>query len=350
MAAVTQRARVHVRSPRVGEGARIARLWRELWEAHEGWGGYPGTRDTQVYAQLSVRLDEDARVRGGNPTLGRHIHLVADAGEGPCGQVEGWMDQHGGESGTPLTCEVRSLIVTDSARRGGVGLALLQSLGAVAGTLAGRTPCVLAAEVLEPNPAQSFYLGAGYVPVSYTARLPVSQEPRRPESSIRARLATPEDATPIACLEAVLAVRRRAAGDTRFDGPRPVDPMLLAAIAANLEGNSGEPSRDPETLLAVDGGGTVRGMASFTAHGLELPFVPLRRAIVGRFALDPDWAQGPLVAELVGLGRRLASLQRAQYVELTDLSPPSTELYDAALATGAAAWSRIMTRPWVKGA
>jgi GNAT superfamily N-acetyltransferase len=348
VAALTQSARVLVRAPRVGEGARISQLWRELWDAHENWGGYPGSRDPLVYSQLGVRLDDDARVRGGNPTLGRHIHLVADAGAGPCGQVEGWMDQHGGEQGTPLTCEVRSLIVTESARRSGVGRMLLQSLAMVAGTLAGRTPCVLAAEVLEPNPARSFYLGAGYVPVSYSARLPVALEPRRPESSIRARLATPDDATAIACLESVLATRRRAAGDTRFDGPRPIDPILLAAIVANLEGDAGEPSRDPDTLLAVDGAGTVRGMASFTAHGLELPFQPLRRAIVGRFALDPDWAPDPLVAELVGLGRRLAALQKAHYVELTDLSAPGTDLHDAAIGTGAVAWSRIMTKAWVK--
>jgi GNAT superfamily N-acetyltransferase len=343
MAALNQTARAHVRAPRVGEGTQIASLWRELWEAHESWGGYPGSRDAQVYAQLGARLDDDARVRGGNPVLGRHIHLVADVGGGPCGQVEGWLDQQGGHVATPITCEVRSLVVSEKERRAGVGRALLRALAAVARALAGRSACVLAAEVLEPNPAHEFYRSLGYAPVAWSARLPAFSDPSRPISSITARLATPEDATAIACLEAVLASRRRGAGDIRFDAPRAVDPQLIAAIVSNLESDAGEPSRDPETIVAVDGAGAVRGMASFTAHGLESPFLPIRRALVGRFALDPDWAADPLVAELVELGRRLAVLQRAQYVELTDLSAPGTDLYDAVLATGAAAWSRVVT-------
>jgi GNAT superfamily N-acetyltransferase len=343
MAALNQTARLHVRAPKVGEGAQIASLWRELWEAHESWGGYPGSRDDRVYAHLGSRLDDDARVRAGNPVLGRHIHLIADLGGGPCAQVEGWLDQHGGQVATPITCEVRSLIVSSQERRAGVGRILLKALGAVARALAGRSPCVLAAEVLEPNPAQAFYARLGYVPVAWCARLPALSDPVRPLSSITARLATPEDATAIACLEAILASRRRDAGDMRFDGPRAIDPQLIAAIVANLESDAGEPARDPETIVAVDGAGAVRGMASFTAHGLESPFLPVRRALVGRFALDPDWAADPLVAELVGLGRRLAVLQRAQYVELTDLSAPGTDLYDAILSTGAATWSRIVT-------
>ncbi len=343
MAALNLSSRLHVRAPRIGEGAQIAALWRELWEAHESWGGYPGSRDDKVYAQLGTRLDDDARVRAGNPVLGRHIHLVADVGDGPCGQVEGWLDQHGGQVATPITCEVRSLIVSARERRTGVGRVLLKALAAVARALAGRSVCVLAAEVLEPNPAHEFYTRLGYAPVAWSARLPALSDPARPLSSITARLATPDDATAIACLEAILATRRRNAGDTRFDGPRPIDPHLIAAIVANLEGD-GEPARDPETIVAVDGAGEVRGMASFTAHGLESPFLPIRRALVGRFALDPDWAPDPLVAELVGLGRRLAVLQRAQYVELTDLSAPGTDLYDAVLATGAIAWSRVVTQ------
>jgi GNAT superfamily N-acetyltransferase len=297
-----------------------------------------------VYDQLGTRLDDDARARAGNPTLGRHIHLVADLGAGPCGQVEGWLDQHGGDAATPLTCEVRSLIVSAKARRAGVGRALLNALAAVARALAGRAACVLAAEVLDPNPAQTFYSRVGYLPVAWSARLSGSAEPKHPISSINARLATPDDATAIACLESVLASRRRAAGDVRFDAPRAVDSTLISAIAANLEGDIGESARDPETLLAVDASGTVRGMASFTAHGLEAPFLPMRRALVGRFALDPDWAPDPLVAELVGLGRRLAVLQRAQYIELTDLSAPGTDLYDAVIATGAIPWSRVVTK------
>jgi hypothetical protein len=72
--------------------------------------------------------------------------------------------------------------------------------------------------------------------------------------------------------------------------------------------------------------------------------LPLRRALLGRFALDSAWPCGPLVAALVEHGTRLAASHGAQYVELTDLSAPGTELHAAVLATGAAPWSRVVTR------
>ena len=75
-----------VRAANPDEGRAIAGLWRELWDAHEAWGGYAGTRDTRVYEQLAQRLSEDARVRGGQPILGRHIHLVASTEAGAVGQ------------------------------------------------------------------------------------------------------------------------------------------------------------------------------------------------------------------------------------------------------------------------
>jgi hypothetical protein len=52
----------------------------------------------------------------------------------------------------------------------------------------------------------------------------------------------------------------------------------------------------------------------------------------------------PLVATLVSFGCRLALSHGAQQVELTDLSAPGTPLHDAALATGARPWSRVVTR------
>ncbi|MBV9945512.1 MAG: hypothetical protein JOZ69_01535, partial [Myxococcales bacterium] len=116
MAALTRSSGVSVRAAIPGEGATVAGLWRELWEAHEGWGGYPGSRDPRVYAQLAHRLDDDARVRAGHPILGRHVHLIADVGGVACGQVEGWFERHGVDVGTPFTCEVRSLVVTERAR------------------------------------------------------------------------------------------------------------------------------------------------------------------------------------------------------------------------------------------
>ena len=57
MAALTRPAQLVVRAAFPGEGAAVAALWRELWDAHEAWGGYPGSRDPRVYAQLAHRLD-----------------------------------------------------------------------------------------------------------------------------------------------------------------------------------------------------------------------------------------------------------------------------------------------------
>ena len=56
MAAVTRLPNVQVRAADPGEGRAIAGLWRELWDAHEAWGGYAGTRDGRVYEQLAHRF------------------------------------------------------------------------------------------------------------------------------------------------------------------------------------------------------------------------------------------------------------------------------------------------------
>jgi hypothetical protein len=39
MAAVTRLDNVTVRAAAPGEGQAIAALWRELWDAHDAWGG-----------------------------------------------------------------------------------------------------------------------------------------------------------------------------------------------------------------------------------------------------------------------------------------------------------------------
>jgi GNAT superfamily N-acetyltransferase len=349
MAAMTRPARVVVRAALPGEGGAIAALWRELWDAHETWGGYPGSRDARVYAQLALRLDEDARVRAGHPILGRHVHLVADVGGSPCGQVEGWFERHGVDPSTPFTCEVRSLIVGDKVRRLGAGRALLDGLAAAARTLARGASAVLAAEVLEPNPAHGFYSRVGYAPVAWNARVAAEVGAAARAGSFVARVASPQDALAVARLESTLAARRRRAGDVRFDRPRAIDATMVGAIAAHLASSSpidaSASLREPVTLVVVDGDGAVRGIASFTVHTLEPPFVPLRRALVGRFGLDPAYPVKPLATPLMALGCRLALAQGAPKVELTDLSLPGTELHDAALGLGGCAWSRVVVKP-----
>jgi GNAT superfamily N-acetyltransferase len=347
MAALTRPAQTRVRAAAAGEGRTIAALWRELWDAHETWGGYPGSRDPRVYAELAHRLDDDARIRAGHPVLGRHIHLVADYGGLVCGQVEGWFERHGAHPTTPFTCEVRSLIVGERARRFGAGRALLDMLSRSARDLSGAAPCVMAAEVLEPNPAIAFYSRVGYSPVAWNCRIDAQAGAAAPAGRYAARIAEPRDALAIARLEIVLAARRHASGDLRFDAPRGVDPVTVDAIAAHLASAARSfavDRRDPETLVALDRTGQVRGVASFTVHSLEPPFLPLRRALIGRFALDPALTAAPLLSPLLTLGCKFALSRGVSKVELTDLSPPRTELYDAALAFGASAWSRVVTR------
>jgi GNAT superfamily N-acetyltransferase len=340
MAALTRPARVQVRAAAPGEGAAVAALWRELWDAHEGWGGYPGSRDARVYAQLARRLDDDARVRAGHPILGRHVHLVADLDGTPCGQVEGWLERHGVDASTPYTCEVRSLIVAERARGLGAGRALLEALAGFARSLARTSSSVLAAEVLEPNPAHAFYDRVGYRPIAWCTRIDAGVAGGAAHGS--ARIAVPQDAHAIACLETALATRRRAAGDMRFDRPRSVDASLVGAIAAHLASDPAASLRDPSTLVALDASGAVRASAGFTVHALEPPFIPMRRALLGRFAVDPAFPALPFVEPLVRLGCRLALSQGAPHVELTDLTAPGTPLHDAALAAGARAWSRVV--------
>jgi GNAT superfamily N-acetyltransferase len=348
MAAVRQTQGIAVRAANPEEGNTIAALWRELWDAHEAWGGYAGTRDARVYDQLAHRLAEDARVRGGQPILGRHIHLVASTDEGVVGQVEGWFERHGVDDSTPFTCEVRSLIVAARSRTRGAGRALLEGLAAVARQLSRGAPVVLAAEVLEPNPAHAFYTNTGYTPVSWTARIgtdaaadtpPSSPDPN--EAPYVARVATPNDALPIALLDPALAARRRSQGDIRFDRPRAVDATFVGALAAHL----GRPmANDQSELVAVDQGGVVRASASLTVMSLDPPFLPARRGLLGRFAMDPALDPGPLVAALVRLGRRLALVRGAATLELTDLDPPGHAIHEGALRVGAAPWSRIVER------
>lgn len=348
MAALISHPPVSVRAAAEGEGRAIARLWRELWEAHESWGGYTATRDDRAYARLASRLDEDARIRGGHPVLGRHVHLIALAGGEVAGQVEGWLERQGSEVDTPLTCEVRSLIVSQRARKFGLGRALLDALAAHARDFAQGTPVILAAEVLEPNPAHSFYERLGFRAVSWTTRLPtdvrIARQPSGPGHKRIARAATPDDAVPIALLETVLAARRRRARDNRFDRPRALDATIASAIAAHLGRRQRSPSEPVELVATEDD--HVRGNACFVTSWLDYPFAPARRALLGRIAIDPAATDPSLLVEpLVLHAAKLAADQQAPFMEITDLDAPGQPLYAATGRLGATPWSRIVVKP-----
>jgi GNAT superfamily N-acetyltransferase len=358
MAAVMRDNGILVRGARPGEGHAIAGLWRELWDAHENWGGYRASHDERVYDELAGRLDEDARVRASHPVLGRHVHLVASDGHALLGQVEGWFERHGIETTTPYTCEVRSLIVTAKGRKGGTGRALLDALAATALGLARGGQVVLAAEVLQPNPASAFYEKVGYSPVSWSTRIEVRAPQAGPQEvppphlggrgavnnahlePFPARFAHPRDALAVAVLESSLASRRRSTGDVRYDRPRAVDATFVGAIAAHL-GSIGQNPLDPVEVVVTDRAGNVRASSSFAVGTLESPFVPSRRAVMGRFALDPALDPGLLILPLLQFGKKLALERSVPYIELTDLTRPGTPAYQATLDAKASPWSRI---------
>jgi GNAT superfamily N-acetyltransferase len=356
MVAVSPSEPVRVRALRPGEGQAVAGLWRELWDAHEGWGGYTGSKDRHVYEQLAHRLDDDARVRGGQPVLGRHIHLIATVGRTIAGQVEGWFEKHGVDESTPHTCEVRSLIVTRAVRASGVGRALLEQLAASTRELARGAPSFLVAEVLEPNPAHSFYAKVGYHPIAYAARASTARRssptvppvdaptPTRDVApELEARIAEPHDALAVAMLDASLAARRRSQGDLRFDRPRSIDATVVGAIAAHLA-HARTSAISATELVVTDERKDVRASATLALSSLDPPFLPARRALLGRLAVDPAADPRPYVEALLSLTRSLAAARGAATVEITDLTAPGTPLHDAVLATGATPWSRVVAR------
>ncbi|HEX7663076.1 MAG TPA: GNAT family N-acetyltransferase [Polyangiaceae bacterium] len=341
MAAVTSRPRVEVRAPKQGEGTRVAALWRELWIAHEDWGGYASSHDDRVFERLARRLDDDARVRADYPVLGRHIHLVATVGGEIAGQVEGWFDRHGYDPSTPFTCEVRSLVVAAGMRKLGVGQALLDTLAQLAKDLARGEKSLLVAEVLEPNPAHSFYARLGFAHIAWCTH--VSSHVSYAPQGLSARVARPADALAIALLEGPLAQRRRAAGDARFDPPHAIDATLVGAIAAHL-GRPADPL-DPVEIVAVDREGVVRATSTFGISSLDPPFAPTRRAVLARLTIDPAMPPAHAVAPMVSLAASFARAGGAPGMELVDLTAPRSPLYEATLAIGARPWSRIIQRP-----
>jgi len=277
--------------------------------------------------------------------LGRHVHLIATWRGDVAGQVEGWFERHGVDEGTPYTCEVRSLIVREKVRATGVGRALLETLASTAKRMGRGMPVVLAAEVLEPNPAHSFYAKVGYAPVAYSARIDTALGAASPVGGLArtARIADARDALAVAMLDGTLAGRRRAAGDVRFDRPRAIDATLVGAIAGHLA-RAATGAVDPMELVACDERGDVRASASLAIALLDPPFLPVKRAILGRFAVDPACEPAAYVAPLVALASRLSAQRGAPTMELTDLSAPGSPLFQAAIACGARPWSRVVSR------
>ena len=162
-------------------------------------------------------------------------------------------------------------------------------------------------------------------------------------TALQARIAEPQDALAIAVLESTLAARRRSNGDLRFDRPRAIDATFVGSISTHLARTYRDAAEAIE-LVTVDAKGQVRGSASVAVAPLDPPFVPTKRSILGRFAIDPAGDAHALVAPLIALACRIAASREAPSMELTDLTAPNSALYRAALALGARPWSRIVTK------
>lgn len=331
---------VTTRALALGDGPAVAALWRELWVLHDEWGGYLALRDDDVYTHVAAELDGRGLLRAGAVVHERHAHLVAVLEGAVVGQVEGWFDRYGITTQSPVVCEVRSLVVGEKARGHGVGAVLLARLGAVAAVEARGARCILAAEVLEANPAHAFYMRLGYAPVAWVMSIDVTRPPS--DGGVpRCRLATPADALPLASLEMALASRRASVPDPRFEGPGTVDVALVRVIASYIA-ETQRSEKGPKELVAVDDEGRLLASATLITLPLEPPFVVGQRALLGRFALAPRVAALPALAALVRKGCEHARHRGARSLELTDLTAPGTELHDAAVTIGARSWSQVL--------
>ena len=218
------------------EGRTIAGLWRELWDAHEAWGGYAGTRDARVYEQLAQRLSEDARVRGGQPVLGRHIHLVAAAERrrrrSGRGLVRASRRRRGDAVHVRGALAHRLVARAHARRRPRAARGARRGRAPAEPRRAGRARGRGARAESRTRVLRERRLRARVVDGAHRDRR--RRRRRRRSSPYAARVATPNDALPIALLDPALAARRRAQGDVRFDRPRAVDATFVGALAAHL--------------------------------------------------------------------------------------------------------------------
>jgi hypothetical protein len=236
------------------------------------------------------------------------------------------------------------LIVAETVRGGGVGHALLEELTAVAGTV---TPRIFAvAEVLAENPFRPFYRREGYAPVGWTLRYAGISAGELPETfsktKFHVRRACASDGFAAALLETVLATRRRAVRDLRFDPPRTPDAAQIDALSTYLAARERLSEAAPPLDWIVEDAHGVRGQATFALLPLEAPFLTGQRAVLGRIAFDPAGDPATLLPPLLARAAERAHAFGARWLELCDFSAPGTPLYEAARALGATPWSSVM--------
>ena len=312
MAALNRVPSVRVRAAAPGEGAALARLWRELWEAHEGWGGYGASRDARVYAEprrpprrgrarpgrgpaarpprASRRRARRSRLRAGRgmdrPLRRRPPHALHLRGALPRRRSRGPPPRRGSSAARGPLARV--------VPRGARGAARARGRGPR------REPRrrLLRRPRVRLGRLQRAHRGRGR-----------RRAPRRfaPPARLASRVATPAPwrassrpwppgATP------------PATGATTL--PLPSTWRSSTAIEVQLEARGESTQRDPTTLVAVDASGNVCGLTSFATHALEPPFSTGVRALAGRFAVGEGWRPRAILGALVGPRRPPGSRSR----------------------------------------
>ena len=180
----------------------------------------------------------------------------------------------------------------------------------------------------------------GYRPISWTCMLELPWTHTLHAHAPHARVAREDDAFTLALLDTALSKRRREMGDTRFDRPRDVDALAASAMAAHLRQLS--PTGDILELIGLDHRGFISIGATFAASPLDPPFAPRVRATLARVSLADGASAHEVLPPIIALATRLAAARGALSLEIADLSAPGSALFDAAIACGAAAWSRIV--------
>ena len=330
-----------------GEGRAVAALWRELWDAHEAWGGYPGSRD-DARLRAARAAARRGRARPRRPARAR-------ASRAPDRDVarRTWPGRsrvvRAPRHRRLDAVHVRGALAHRARARAsrGVGRALLDELAQVGAAHGART-----ARSSSPRRCSSrtrrtpSTRSVGYSPVSWNQRIVTSLGAAGPVGGqgMAARVATARDA--LADRGARVDARRAAARGGRRALQSPARGRRDRRDADRRAPRGAAAHGEPCELVAVDSRRRrARVGDARRPHSLEPPFLPVKRALLGRFAIDP--ACDPSRVRRLARGARLRAWPRraAPRRWSSRISPRRARRSTRRrCATGAGPWSRVVER------
>lgn len=305
-----------------GRDARaLLQLHRELWVDHDGRGGMPAAMEDEVWAGYGLVLERQLAHRDGRRSPrgafeGKLGHVVAELEGRVVGQVEVYLDRFGYHPRTPSVAELRSLIVTQTARGLGLGALLVREV-ADGARARGGDGTLICAEVLARNEALSFYDRLGFRTLE---RLSAIHEPPTYEGRFTCAPARVEEAMELSILDHQARTRRHRWGDPRFDPPTPaiggeLVRLIADGIALDDAQRGTEGGRLREELIVRDRRGRARAAIYLVSSILGPPFAPVVRAEVARVAADPEDAEA-VEAGMAGVADALARVREIGATEL----------------------------------